>query len=107
MKTRTYSRRKIEDEFTHLPVSRGWKYQLRRHKEGRCIKCGQPQAAAYLCLRHLIANREAIRRKAGATRRNRSFSYALEQRRKYRGPSASVGSRKNLTVERRSASRLP
>jgi hypothetical protein len=82
MKPKQYSRRKIEDEFSHLPVSRGRKYQLRRHKEGRCIKCGQPQAAAYLCLRHLIANREAIRRKAGATRRNRSLSYALEAKAK-------------------------
>ena len=82
MMKKAYSRRLIEDEFTHLPVSRGRKYQLRRQKEGKCIKCGQPQAAAFFCLKHLIANREAIRRKAGATRRNRSLSYALEEKAK-------------------------
>ena len=80
MKTKKYSRVRIQDEFTDLPVSRGRKYQLRRHKEGRCIKCGEPQVAAFYCLRHLIANREAIRRKTGAVGRNRSLSYLLEEK---------------------------
>lgn len=82
MKTKTYSRTRIHDEFTDLPVSRGRKYQLRRHKEGRCIKCGEPQVAAFYCLRHLVANREAIRRKTGAVGRNRSLSYSLEEKAK-------------------------
>lgn len=73
---------RIEDEFTDLPVSRARKYQLRRQKEGNCIKCGQPQAAAFYCLKHLIANRETIRRTNGAKRRNRSLSYALEAKAK-------------------------
>jgi hypothetical protein len=82
MKKKKYSRVRIEDEFTHLPVSRGRKYQLRRHKEGKCIKCGQPQVTAFFCLEHMIASREAIRRRSGATKRLHSLSYRLEEKAK-------------------------
>ena len=95
MKTKKYSRVRIQDEFTDLPVSRGRKYQLRRHKEGRCIKCGEPQVAAFYCLRHLVTNREAIRRKTGAVGRNRSLSYLLEEKAKAsRKPRARRGVKK-------------
>jgi len=74
-----YSRARVKDEFTDLPVSRQRKYQLRRQKEGKCVKCGQPQVAAFLCLKHMIAAREWNRQRIGATRRNSSLSYRLEK----------------------------
>ncbi len=45
---------KIQDEFTDLPLSQSRKQQLRRKRDGKCIKCGQPrcEASNTLCLRH-------------------------------------------------------
>jgi hypothetical protein len=48
------SRKKIEDEFTALDVSRQRKLQLRLHKQGRCSACGVP-ATGTLCDAHAIA----------------------------------------------------
>ena len=79
---RKYSRLKISDEFSDLPVSRQRKYQLRRHKEGKCVKCGKPLCSAFYCLEHMIAAREATRKTLGSVRRNRSLSYRLEQTQK-------------------------
>jgi len=31
----------IDDEFTHLSVSREWKRQLRAARDGKCITCGR------------------------------------------------------------------
>lgn len=39
---KSYSRLKIQDEFTHLNISRQRKYQLRRKRDGLCTICGKP-----------------------------------------------------------------
>jgi hypothetical protein len=47
--------RRIEDEFTDLKISRQRKWQLRRAKEGKCIKCGARAAVgSTLCVRHHV-----------------------------------------------------
>jgi hypothetical protein len=51
---RTYSRKRIEDEFTPLKISRGVKYQRRHAKAGLCIKCSQPATSYGLCVKHRI-----------------------------------------------------
>ena len=42
----------IRDEFTSLPVSRQRKYQLRKHRQGRCIVCGADAVTANHCQVH-------------------------------------------------------
>lgn len=39
---RYWSRAKIKDEFTDLNVSRQRKGQLRNKRDGKCVKCGNP-----------------------------------------------------------------
>jgi predicted amidophosphoribosyltransferase len=39
----------IQDEFTHLPISRQQKYQLRRHRDKLCRQCGRPIEIAWHC----------------------------------------------------------
>jgi len=73
----TYTRKKIIDEFTDLPISRQQKWQLRRAKEGRCVICGQPKVTAWHCLKHAIANREWARKYSGSVRRNKTLTYKL------------------------------
>jgi hypothetical protein len=51
---RTYSRKRIDDEFTTLKISRGLKYQRRHAKAGLCIKCPQLAIAYGLCKKHRI-----------------------------------------------------
>jgi hypothetical protein len=47
--------RRIIDEFTDLEISRQRKWQLRRAKEGKCIKCGARAAvSSILCVRHNV-----------------------------------------------------
>jgi len=74
---KTYTRKKIVDEFTELPISRQQKWQLRRAKEGRCVICGQPKVTAWHCLKHAIANREWARKYSGSVRRNQTLTYKL------------------------------
>ena len=74
---KTYTRKKIVDEFTELPISRQQKWQLRRAKEGRCVICGQPKVTAWHCLKHAIANREWARKYSGSVRRNETLTYKL------------------------------
>ena len=74
---KTYTRKKIIDEFTELPISRQQKWQLRRAKEGRCVICGQPKVTAWHCLKHAIANREWARKYSGSVRRNETLTYKL------------------------------
>lgn len=74
---KTYTRKKIVDEFTDLPISRQQKWQLRRAKEGRCVICGQPKVTAWHCLKHAIANREWARKYSGSVRRNETLTYKL------------------------------
>ena len=59
----------IEDEFTHLPVSRQRRYQLRRQRDGRCTECGAQVVAGARCLKHLVKSRERNRKKRGLKRR--------------------------------------
>jgi hypothetical protein len=76
-KKSAYTRKKIIDEFTDLPISRQQKWQLRRAKEGRCVICGEPKATAWHCLKHAIANREWARKYSGSVRRNKTLTYKL------------------------------
>jgi hypothetical protein len=47
--------KRILDEFTDLELSRQRKWQLRRAKEGRCIKCGATAApGSGLCVKHHV-----------------------------------------------------
>ena len=72
-------RRLIEDEFTHLPVSRQRKYQLRMQREHRCSECGEPAAQGTRCLKHLVKARERQRKQRGLKRRYYgTLSYKLE-----------------------------
>jgi hypothetical protein len=73
-------RKLIEDEFTHLPLSRQRKYQLRRQREGRCTECGDPAAQGSRCLRHLVKARERQRKQRGLKRRyHGTLSYRLQK----------------------------
>src|SRR3974377_215960 len=47
-------RNRIVDEFTHLPISRQRKYQLRMQRDKRCTECGEPAAEGSRCLNHLV-----------------------------------------------------
>jgi hypothetical protein len=72
-------RRPIQDEFTHLAISRQRKYQLRKQRQGRCTECGEPAAQGSRCLKHLVKARERQRKKRGLKRRYyNTLSYRLE-----------------------------
>lgn len=72
-------RRRIEDEFTQLPISRQRKYQLRMQRDKRCTECGAPAAEGSRCLKHLVKARERQRKKRGLKRRYRNtLSYKLQ-----------------------------
>lgn len=72
-------RMQINDEFTHLPISRQRKYQLRRQRDGKCTECGEPVVEGSRCLKHLIKARERQRSKRGLRRRYyNTLSYKLE-----------------------------
>jgi hypothetical protein len=71
----------IEDELTHLPVSRQRKYQMRKKRDQRCAQCGEPvaQGSRALCLEHLIRAGEHQRRKLRLKRRySNALSYNLK-----------------------------
>ena len=71
----------IVDEFTHLPISRQRKYQMRRQRDKRCTECGEPAAQGSRCLKHLIVARERQRKKRGLKRRYlNTLSYKLQAR---------------------------
>ena len=72
-------RRRIEDEFTQLSISRQRKYQLRMQRDKRCTECGEPAAEGSRCLKHLVKARERQRKKRGLKRRYRNtLSYKLQ-----------------------------
>jgi hypothetical protein len=50
---------KINDEFSDLPFSRQYLWQLRKKKEGNCIICGEPSISANHCMKHHVVAREA------------------------------------------------
>jgi hypothetical protein len=61
---RTYSPKRIEDEFTPLKISRERKRQLRRVKAGLCVKCSDPIAPGEeLCVKHRIQQAVQARKK--------------------------------------------
>jgi hypothetical protein len=83
-------RKRIDDEFTHLRVSRQRKYQLRMKRDRCCTECGEPAVQGSRCLKHLVKARERQRKKRGLKRRyHGTLSYRLEAavRRKRRGTS--------------------
>lgn len=70
----------IQDEFTHLNISRQRKYQLRMSRDRRCTECGEPVVAGSRCLKHLIESRERQRERRGLKRRYKNtLSYKLEE----------------------------
>jgi hypothetical protein len=72
-------RKPIQDEFTHLAISRQRKYQLRMQRDQRCTECGEPAAQGSRCLKHLVKARERQRKKRGLKRRYYgTLSYKLE-----------------------------
>jgi hypothetical protein len=70
----------IRDEFTDLPISRQRKYQLRMHRDKRCVFCGEPLANdTWYCLKHSVRARERARKKLGYKRRlYNARSYKLQ-----------------------------
>ena len=71
-------RRKVVDEFTHLPISPQRKYQLRRRRDNGCTDCGEPAIMGSRCLKHLVEARERQRKLKGLKRRYFTLSYKLE-----------------------------
>ena len=72
--------KRIEDEFTHLKISRQRKYQLRMLRDNRCTECGEPAVRGTRCLQHLIRARERQRSVRGLKRRYyNTLSYQLER----------------------------
>jgi len=72
-------RKRIEDEFTHLRISRQRKYQLRMLRDQRCTECGEPAVQGSRCLKHLVKARERQREKRGLQRRySNTLSYRLQ-----------------------------
>lgn len=77
----------IIDELSGLPISRQRRYQLRKHRDRKCIRCGKPAAnQGYFCETHRqvhnVLTRELQRRRLDFKRRDYdkesygfSFSY--------------------------------
>lgn len=55
---KTYSRKLIHDEFTHLKgkVSRQRIYQLRKKRDGLCAICGKLALYSGICVEHRFKN---------------------------------------------------
>jgi len=61
------ARQAIEDEFTHLKISRQEKYMLRKSKKGKCILCRRKKAPGHkFCAVHLKAKRKYYYETEGA-----------------------------------------
>jgi len=72
-------RRRIQDEFTELNISRQRKYQLRKQRDKCCTECGEPAVQGSRCLKHLVKARERQRKKRGLKRRYyNTLSYKLQ-----------------------------
>ncbi len=73
-------RKKIQDEFTELTISRQRKYQLRMKRDKRCTECGAPASQGSRCVKHLVKARERQRRRHGLRRRYyNTLSYKLQE----------------------------
>jgi len=81
---------KIQDEFSErTEMSKQRRYQLRRLRDGKCIFCGGPAVITGKCEAHRqkfnVKDREKMRRRIGAKRRNtNSESYSFESRKFHR-----------------------
>jgi hypothetical protein len=72
--------KRIKDEFSGLPMSRQYRYQLRMKRDKRCIICGEPAVTKWKCLKHMVEARERQRKKMGLRRRLRNaLSYRLQR----------------------------
>lgn len=72
-------RKRIQDEFTDLNISRQRKYQLRMQRDKRCTECGAPASVGSRCVKHLVKARERQRKKRGLKKRYlNTLSYRLE-----------------------------
>src|SRR4029078_12244872 len=86
-----HMRKRIEDEFTYLPVSRQRKYQLRMQRDQRCTECGEQAVQGSRCLKHLVKARERQRKKRGMKRRYYgTLSYKLQELSKGEGKAATA-----------------
>lgn len=71
---KTWSRKKVVDEFTGMlkadgtPMSRQQIHMLRKKARGICMICAEPAVGVY-CLKHTIAVRERMRKKLKYRRR--------------------------------------
>ncbi len=68
----------IQDEFSHLPVSRQRKWQLRQQARGNCTICGQPAVTNFRCLKHFVYDRELAAKYKGCQRKHSCRSRRLE-----------------------------
>jgi hypothetical protein len=91
MKKKSWSRKKITDQFTSMtkadgtPMSRQQVHMLRKKARGICLTCGQPAIGVY-CLKHTVAARERMRQKLKYRRRlKQSPSYVLEKQGRAKG----------------------
>jgi hypothetical protein len=76
---RSFRPRPIQDDFTNLPLSRQWKYNLRHRKAGLCWHCGDVPPTRFIkstgevrtltrcerCLERARMQQKARREKAG------------------------------------------
>ncbi len=111
MKKKSWSRKKITDQYTGMlkadgtPMSRQQVHMLRKKARGICLTCGQPAIGVY-CLKHTVAARERMRQKLKYRRRlKQSPSYLLEKESRTKGPikrraTGPVGGRLNARAAR-------
>lgn len=69
----------IIDEFTHLNATLGPKkiFELRRKRDGLCLRCRRERVNEQFCSEHAAETRERARARNGHVRRNlRALSYA-------------------------------
>jgi hypothetical protein len=118
MKKKSWSRKKITDQFTGTtkadgtPMSRQQVHMLRKKARGICLTCGQPAIGVY-CLKHTVAARERMRQKLKYRRRlKQSPSYVLEKEVRTKGhgkrpgrANGPVGGRLNARANRMPRSR--
>ena len=83
---------KIQDEFSErTEMSKQRRYQLRRLRDGKCIFCGRAAVITGKCEAHRrkfnIKDREKMRRRTGAKRRNtKAESYSFDIQAKGKPP---------------------
>lgn len=66
-----------KDDIDTLPLSRERKRQLRRARQGLCVKCDRPRAVNDYCLKHAKQRLEANRKRLGSQRRNNCLTSRL------------------------------